>query len=170
MTFTSGQLTKFIVVFLLLTGSLSAVASSPLDESLLGKYGPNRDAFVKLCAPLVKSKRTSVKQDDVCFVYFIGVRNGYLTAAHKITDKAALYYALDGKVTPGAEMRSENWNKAFSSSAYDALDANNVRCVKALPPMKLLQDFYAFLEKSSRNIGSTVLFDEFVQQHYAGKC
>lgn len=170
MTFSSRQVLKFILVVQLLTGSLTAIASSPLDESLLGKYGPDRDAFLKLCGPLVKSERTNIKQDDVCFVYFIGVRNGYLTAAHKTTDKAALYYALDGKVAPGAELRSENWDKAFGSSAYAALEANKVTCVKEVPPMKLLQDFYAFLEKSSRNIGSTVLFDEFAQKHYAGKC
>ena len=56
MTFITRRLTKLIVLLQLLTGSLTAMASSPLDESLLGKYGPDRDAFLKLCAPLVSNK------------------------------------------------------------------------------------------------------------------
>jgi len=164
---------KFLLLtlLLLLTSSFGLVhAKTNLHQSLLGKYGPTKNEFLNLCGSLINHSGKNSSKDKVCLIYFIGLRNGYLTAVTKTMDKAALYYALDGNVVPGSELKSSNWNKAFGSKAYAALEKNGVKCVKSIAPEKLLSEFYGFLKSITRDIGAGVLFDEFIQKKYAGQC
>jgi len=161
----------FIILSLMIfTNSAELSAKTNLDKVLLGTYGPTKNQFTELCSSFINNIGKNSSKDDICLLYFIGLRNGYLTAAYTTMDKAALYYALDGNVVAGSELKSANWGKAFEAKAYHGLEKNNVRCVKEVAPELLLRKFYTFIQSIRRNIGATMLFDEFIQKNYAGHC
>jgi hypothetical protein len=162
---------KIIAVLLFLVLSVSfPVSADELSKSLFSQYGPNKTEFLEMCKPHINEKLASI---NPCYIYFIGLRNGYLVGDKKANDRAALYYALDGKVAPAGDLQTKYWLKAknaFEHEAFRQLDGHKVNCVRIVEVETLLRDFYKFLQKHRRNNGVTILFDEFVQTRYAGKC
>ncbi|MGH1485782.1 MAG: hypothetical protein ACRBCI_06130 [Cellvibrionaceae bacterium] len=159
-----------IILSIFLAINMTSAQAESVDKSLSSPYGPIKSEFLEMCAPYIKSDLVS---NNACFLYFIGLRNGYLAGDKKATDRAALYYALDGDVAPAGDLKVKYWLKAknaFENKAFQTLDSHKVNCIRALPVESFLRDFYSFLEKHRRDNGVTILFDEFVQTQYAGKC
>ena len=117
--------------------------------------GPNNKEFVSMCQPVLNSDDNNEIFVSECFIYFVGMRNGYLAGEYRAIERAALYYELDGDLPADGELEFSYIKKSsnrYDHPAFIKMTEHRPSCARDVDPVVLLKEFIEFAQRHKKKI------------------